>query len=214
MRGRWNKGDMFRFALISGGLLAVASCVATQNVQFIPLDEAFERAQAEAKVRQSALDYASFAKARYASLTDDPMVAALNYAQIADGNETDAELAERAVFSALLIGQVEKAIDISRRLDDDVLSESDLPRLTLAVEALRRSQNKKAVSYFNSPWQGRFHRVIANSLTAWTALENDPDAAIRLQAIAGDGDVVMSGVAGNLAAIMQAGRGEDRKSVV
>lgn len=196
---------MLRYSLIAASLLTLAAC-ATGTTLIMP-DEALRRAKADAAFRDRADDYASFAKARYASLTNDPTIAAGYYARIADEPDADAQLAERAVFSALLVGDVDTAIKLSKRLSAETLAATDLPRLTLAVDALRRNRPSKALSYFDSPWDGRFHAVIASSISAWTALEDDTAAAIKQQANAGDGDLVMSGVARNLAALMQLNQG-------
>jgi len=58
--------------------------------------------------------YSSFLIGRYAALTNDPREAARRYAEAVAREPGDADLVERAVFAALLSGEMEAATYISK----------------------------------------------------------------------------------------------------
>ena len=183
--------------------IALLSACASRPTSTDPI-EALKRAQLESKIRADAQNYARFTIARYAELTGDPITAAENYAKLVDRARDDVAIAERAIFASLLINDFKTAADKANRLPEDKLSEADLARITLAVDAISKGHRKQAIGHLNGPWNSPFHSVMARSLLAWLAFEADPDAAISLQARAGDNDPILSSVARTLAAIMQA----------
>ncbi len=197
---------MFRFALPFAFLTLLTACVSGTSIS--TPGAALRQAKEDVRLRNEARTYSQFAIARYASLTDDPAMAAENYARVARALPHDAILAERAIFSALLVGEVDRAATLARHIPADTLGATELPRLTLAIDAVSRGRNKKALSYLDQTWQSSFHAALARSLAAWIAIEDDPDAAIRLQAEAGIGDPVLSGVSQTLAALMKLNTGE------
>lgn len=188
--------------LVFCGLLA--SCASTSGGN----DSLLRRAQADAALKSESQAYAQFAIARYASLTDDPEIAAQKYARVAERSPLDTVVVERAVFSALLIGDTTLATDLSERIPADTLRETELPRLMLAAKATKDGDTLKAISYLQDPWRSTFHATLARSMLAWGAYESDAEAAIRLQALAADKDPVLSGVTQTLAAIMQLSSGD------
>jgi len=197
---------MLRTLLIAPLLALVTAC--TTNGGFIMPDEALRRAQADARLKSEARAYSQFAIARYASLTDDPESAAENYARVALTAPNDSTVAERAVFSSLLVGNVNTAAGLAKRIPTNTLNTTELPRLALAVDALANGKTDKALGYLNQPWTSAFHAALARSIAAWIMVEDAPDAAIRLQASAGDTDPVLSGVSQTLAALMKLSTGD------
>jgi tetratricopeptide (TPR) repeat protein len=192
--------------------IALLSACASRPTSSDPI-EALKRAQLESKIRAEAQDYARFTIARYAELTGDPITAAENYAKLVDRARDDVAIAERAIFASLLINDFQTAASKAGRLPDDKLAEADLARITLAVEAISKGRNKNAIGHLNGPWNSPFHSVMARSLLAWVAFEADPEAAISLQAGAGDNDPILSSVARTLAAVMLANSNHPEKAL-
>lgn len=193
-------------AIILCGLFALSSC-STSPTAIGPI-EAIERAQHQSRVSADARDYARFTIARYAERTGDPVTAAQNYAKLMTSVREDAPLAERAVFSSLLINDFETAADKAGEVAQEDLSKADLTRLTLAVDAIASRKPDSAKLYLNGPWRSPFHAVIAQSLMAWISAPDDRDAAAAFQAQAGQDDPVLSAVARSLAGVMLANQGE------
>lgn len=194
-------------ALLSVSLFALVAC-STRPTAIGPI-EALERAQHQSRVNAEARDYSRFAIARYAELTGDPVTAAQNYASLIGKARDNANLGERAVFASLLITDFETAADKASKISPDQLEDADLTRLTLAVDALALRNTKDAQTYLNGPWRSPFHSVIAQSLLAWSNVENDPDGAVKLQQTAGQSDPVLSGVARSLSGVMLANLDQD-----
>lgn len=116
--------------------------------------------------------YRDFMLARIASLTNDPETASRRYAAIIDVMPEKASIAERAVFSALLAGDYPAAAGLSSRALE-AGSEASLVRLTLAVDAIVRGKPEKAQPYLEESAFQPFNRNIANSMSAWRALDKD-----------------------------------------
>lgn len=116
--------------------------------------------------------YRDFMIARIASLTNDPETASRRYAAIIDVMPEQASIAERAVFSALLAGDYPAAAGLSSRALA-AGSEASLVRLTLAVDAIVRGKPEKARPYLEESAFQPFNRNIANSMSAWRALDKD-----------------------------------------
>ncbi|MBA4227860.1 MAG: hypothetical protein C0456_14625 [Hyphomonas sp.] len=116
--------------------------------------------------------YRDFMIARIASLTNDPETASRRYAAIIDVMPEKASIAERAVFSALLAGDYPAAAGLSSRALA-AGSEASLIRLTLAVDAIVRGKPDKAQPYLEESAFLPFNRNIANSISAWRALDKD-----------------------------------------
>lgn len=191
---------MFRSFVFIGVLFGLGACASGQSGGDGSL---LRRAQTDVQFRKDVRNYSQFAIARYASLTDDPKVAAENYSRIILESPTNSTIAERAVFSALLVGDVETAISLSTHIPGDTLQSTELARLSLALKAVQAGAYADALSHLESPWDSAFHAAIARSVAAWIALEDYPDQAIQLQELAGDRDPVLTGVSHNLAALMR-----------
>ncbi len=192
--------------LVSLGLLSFTAACASSGL--LISDEAMARAQAEVQTRRLARDYSRFAVARYASLTDDPKIAAQYYADVARSDPGDTTIAERAIFSALLVGDVDDAAKIARKIPEATLKATELPRLTLAIDAFADGRERAALGYLQSPWTSGFHAMLGRSLVAWIADETDPDVALRLQATAGGDDPVLSSVSQTITALMKMHQGD------
>ncbi|MDJ0919958.1 MAG: tetratricopeptide repeat protein [Henriciella sp.] len=166
-------------------------------------NEAIAWAKKEASIRGDARDYSRFAIARYASLTEDPEAAAENYSRIARTSSGDAELMERAVFSALLVGETDHAIKLAKRLPPDTLKNSQLPKLALAVDAMAKIRTPLDQPFVQGSWDNAFHASIAQSMEAWTMLEDRPETAIALHELIAANDPVLSSIARTNAALMK-----------
>lgn len=197
---------MLRPLMIAAFCGLLASCASTSGVS----DDLIRRAQMDAALRSDSQAYSQFAIARYASLTDDPEIAAEKYAGVATNTPVDSTVIERAVFSALLIGDTKLAVTLSERIPEDILLRTELPRLMLAVDAVENGDQVKASSYLQQSWRSAFHATLARSILAWGAYDTNPQEAVRLQQLAGEKDPVLSGVAQTLAAVMQLSSGDDQ----
>lgn len=177
----------------------LASCVSGQIVTPQAL---IERAEADAKLRKDINTYSTYAVAKYAGLTDDPMRSAENYTRLLETVKTDPWVAEQAIFSVLRLGDVERAISLSKSLPSSTIDATELPRLTLAIDALERGKHDAALNYLNHPWRNTYHAMLARSLAAWIALESDPSTGFALQESAGSDDGLFSLMGQTLSAIM------------
>ena len=122
--------------------------------------------------------YSSFLVGRFASLTNDPREAARNYADALSDAPADAGLTERAVFAALLSGDVTTALRVAEKADYEILETASLARITLGVARMRAGRSKSAIEYFTDGEAGPFNTMIAEGLTAWALLDDeDYDAA-------------------------------------
>ena len=125
--------------------------------------------------------YSSFLIGRYAALTNDPREAARRYAEAVAREPGDADLVERAVFAALLSGEMEAAADIARAAGDDVISRAALPRLALAVEALSKEDGKAARKILALGDYTLFNDLVNRGLLAWAIYdEKGPEAALKV----------------------------------
>jgi len=147
------------FSALSALLLA-GSCVSP------PSQDALREALYANGRPAEASAYGDFLVARFAAMTNDPETAAEHYAAAIDTAPEKSGIAERAVFSALLAGDYESAVELARRASD-VGSTATLVRLTLGVDALERGKENEAARYLDETDYGPFNRVIARGLSAW-----------------------------------------------
>lgn len=153
----------------------------------------------------------TYAVAKYAGLTDDAQTSARQYAKLLRSVDDDPWVAEQAIFALLRVGEVDRAIAQAKRLPRETIDGTELPRLLLAVDALKREKTDDALAYLNQPWRNDYHAMLARSLAAWSVLENDPEVAITLQQQAGGYDGLYSLMSETLGALMKAniGRNDD-----
>ncbi|MFN3912515.1 tetratricopeptide repeat protein [Hyphomonas sp.] len=124
--------------------------------------------------------YSDFMIARVAALTDDPETAARHYASAIATAPEALDVAERAVFSALLAGDYGLAAGMARRAND-AGSEASLVRLTLISDAIGRGKTKAAIDLVEASDLRAFNRMVARNLEAWSLLDVEgADAAEAL----------------------------------
>ena len=158
------------------GLLVLAGCVAAP----VPGDLA-KRSADELDRRIAARSYSDFLQGRYASLTNDPERAADAYRGAFKDNPYNADLLERAVFSALISGDVDGAIEIARRAPDQTVAEVDLTRLTLGVADLADGTRPgRVINQLQAPSVSQFNDLVSRGVQAWAAYERDGLAAAEL----------------------------------
>lgn len=196
---------MWRALLLSVSCLTVSACVSTGGGGAPNL---LEKAESAAKLRSDIDTLSTYAVAKYAGLTEDADTAARNYSRLLRTVHDDPWLAEQGIFAVLRIGEVERAIGLSKKLPPETLVETELPRLLLAIDALKNDQRTEALSYLTTPWSNDYHAMLARSLAAWTMLEDDPGAAIRLQQQAGGQEGLYGLMGQTLGAIMKANIGD------
>ncbi len=201
---------MIRTLLLLSGLMALSACASGGRSPI----ELIEHAQKETAIQAEAREYSRFSIARYASLTEDPGTAADGYAYVSKRVPEDVVIAERAVFSALLVGDFQQAAVSSKRLPPETLGQTELPRITVAVDALATSGARADLAILGGTWQRTFHAMLARSLLGWAGLNGDPDSAMALQEQAGGSDRILSGVGETLAALMKISRGDDAGAMI
>lgn len=196
---------MWRAFFVSVSGLALSACISGER---LPSSILLEQAEAATKLRTDIDTLSTYAVAKYAGLTENPDAAARNYSRLLRTVKDDPWVAEQAIFSILRIGEVERAISLSQNLPRETLNQTEIPRLLLAVDAVKRGADTEALSYLTSPWSNDYHAMLARSLAAWTVLETDSEAAIILQSQAGGPDGIYGFMGETLAAIMKANIGD------
>lgn len=116
--------------------------------------------------------YADFMLARFAAMTNDPGMAARHYALALPNAPQSTDVAERAVFSALLAGDYDIAPGMARRAVETG-STAGLVHLTLAVDAIGRGKPRAAYESIEQSHLTVFNRTIGRNLQAWTLLEDE-----------------------------------------
>lgn len=189
--------------LLCFGLNACVSSTPT------PRDEALLRQRdAETQTLLAARELSRFAIARYASLTEDPQTASREYQKISPSQMRDPVIADRALFSTLLVGRVDQAARLASALPLSTLAASDLARLTLAVDAIADDQPDRAHSWLAAEWRSPFHASLAGSIKAWLVFEHMPEAGIALQTEVGFGNPLLQRLGETLAARMKVESGD------
>ncbi|MEO1157721.1 MAG: tetratricopeptide repeat protein [Pseudomonadota bacterium] len=196
---------MWRSFMFSASCLALSACVSIESPRSPAL---LEQAEAATKLRSDIETLTAYAVAKYAGYTEDADTAARNYSRLLRSVKDDPWLAEQGIFAVLRIGEVERAIALSKRLPEDTLVQTELPRLLLAIEALKKDQRDQALSYLTTPWSNDYHAMLARSLAAWSVLEDDPSAAVNLQRYAGGDEGLFALMGQTLSAIMRANIGD------
>ena len=195
---------MWRSVFISVSSLALAACA---TVPASSDNRLLENAEAATKLRTDIETLSTYAIAKYAGLTEDSHTAARNYSRLLRTVDDDPWLAEQAIFSVLRIGEVDRAITLSEKLPDPTIEATEIPRLLLAADAVKRGKTADALSQLTTPWGNDYHAMLARSLAAWAILEEDPETAISLQQNAGD-DGLYTLLGQTLGALMKANTGD------
>jgi len=196
---------MWRSVLISTACLAVTACVSTQPG---PSPRLLEKAESATKLRTEIDTLSTYAVAKYAGLTEDAETAARYYSRLLRTVKDDPWLAEQAIFSVMRVGEVDRAVTLSKRLPPEIIAQTEVPRLLLAVDAIQRENRQEALSYLTTPWSTDYHAMLARSLAAWSVLEEDPQTAIVLQRNAGGGEGLYGLMGQTLGALMKVNTGD------
>ena len=158
--------------------------------------------------------YSSFLVGRYAALTNDPREAARRYAEAVAREPGDADLVERAVFAALLSGEMEAAADISRAAGNEVTSQVALPRLVLAVDALRDGKGKTARKILGSGDYTLFNDLVGRGLLAWAVYdEKGGEAALKIISPPKEAVGLERGISSLTEALIQHVSGDDQSAL-
>ncbi len=189
-----------------GAMLAMTSCVAGSG----PGGSAL----ASLKRPANADSYSAFLVARFASLTNDPRTALEHYAVALKSSGGETEIAERAVFAALLSGDFDEAERMAQAATGGGPSGSALVRLTRAVAAIRDNRPAKAAGLLEGGDFGPFNQMMAANLRAWTALETDgPEAARSLLLQAAVDDALLDSVTLYMLGLVDLAAGEDERAL-
>lgn len=196
---------MWRAFFLSVSCLALSACMTTDRR---PSTDLLAQAESETKLRREIDALSTYAVAKYAGYTEDAETAARNYSRLLRTVQDDPWLAEQGIFAMLRIGEVDRAIAASKKLPDTTLFETELPRLLLAVDAVKQDQDTRALTYLTKPWTNDYHAMLARSLAAWAVLDEDPGAALNLQQQAGGEEGLYALMGQMLGAIMKANIGD------
>lgn len=162
---------------------------------------------------EAAQQYSDFLIGRYASLSNNPSLAAETFTRAIDRERSDPILLERAVFSLLLAGDRDEAVRISKRGLDELEDPASLTRLTAGLASITDNDFDDARSILRDGDFGAFNRVVARSVSAWAALgEGDMEAARSHLVESLIGDDVLDGVSLYMLAILQLAAGDDTEA--
>lgn len=151
-----------------------------------------------------------FLVARVAEQTGEPQIAAARYASVASQVPADTQIAERAIFAALLSGDYETARQVAVSAEGLVRYEGSLVRLVLGVEALKADDTEGALEYLRGGNLAPFNRIIAQGMGAWAALDADGiEDAKRMAYGAASGDPLFDGVTSYLIGFLELASGDE-----
>ncbi len=158
--------------------------------------------------------YSDFLIARFASLTNDPILAAETYERAALRDPQDPVILERAVFSLLLARRFDEAADLIDRLDPADEDLASLTRLTRGVEDMSKGRYRRSRTQLTQGDMGPFNKVIATSVAAWAAFgDDDPEGAQTLILSNLVGDDILDGVSLYMMALVQMSAGDDAEAL-
>lgn len=192
---------MWRSLFLSVSCLAVAACATSNPAANQGL---LERAETATQLRSEIDTLTNYAVAKYAGLTEDADTAARYYSRLLRTVDDDPWLAEQAVFSVMRVGEIDRAVALSKRLPRETISDTEIPRLLLAVDAVKRGEQEEALSYLTTPWSNDYHAMLARSLAAWSILADDPGSAVSLQQSASSNEGLYTLMGQTLGALMKA----------
>ncbi|MAK60652.1 MAG: hypothetical protein CMK09_06710 [Ponticaulis sp.] len=190
-------------AAVSG--LALAACT-TPSATYVNWVHDTKPAEAD--------QYSDFLVGRYASLTNDPALAAETFVRASAREPEDPILLERAVFSLLLAGEADEAVRLAQSAQKQQIELSSLSRLTLGIAEMDEGDYANAQFILTHGDVGLFNRVVAKSISAWAALgEGDLDAAENYLIESLVGDNVLDGVSLYMLALIQMSSGQDEAAL-
>ncbi len=170
--------------------MAMVSCSVVQQSAVLADRRAADKARYE-----KAQNYSDFIQARFASLTGDPHRAAAFYASSAKSNPYDPDLLERAVFTALISGDVDSAFETATSTKEDTLNASSLPRLVVGIRNIKAQQYTRARRTLLPETSSLFNDMIARCLIAWTVAEqNGAEEALQILSASASTDPLITGM--------------------
>ncbi|RIJ25920.1 hypothetical protein D1224_02045 [Henriciella barbarensis] len=207
-------------AVLTATSLLLAGCSSMPDYG-LALSERFQSSETEAKAKlakpkapASTNEFSDFLIARYASLTNDPQQAAQRYAGVALSIPGDTSISERAVFSALLANDFDLALSVAKSADESVLSQSSLPRLTLAAHAIASGDYDAVPALTGRERSGPFYALVLGSLEAWSLFGkgNVGPAELTLLDAAGE-DPYLRDIMLNSLALMEIAASQDEQAL-
>ena len=117
--------------------------------------------------------------ARYAAMTNDPREAASRYAAAIETAPRSTEIAERAVFSALLSGDFRQAVRLAHKAQG-AGNDGTVVRLTLGIDAMAAGKDEISAVYLDEAGFGPFNRTVARSISAWRMTNHEGPAAAEV----------------------------------
>lgn len=197
---------LLRVSTALAALIMTASCVTAGGG--VDANRALPWEDPNAPPAESAA-YSDFLIARFAAMTNDPVMAAERYAAAIETAPHNSGIAERAVFSSLLAGDYARAVNLAvqaRALGSD----ATLIRLTLGVDALKRGDEAAASALLDETSFGPFNRMVARGLFAWQVADADgTEAAQTYLTEALTGDAKLDSATLYLLGLIQASGGAD-----
>ncbi len=127
--------------------------------------------------RALATEYSSFLAARYAGMTDDPVMSAVYFRDAAAASPGDPDMLDRAVASTLLAGEVSLAARLAREAGRETLSAAPYARLVRIVDLVAEGKSRQARSAIREGGFGPLNEDIADALEAWLLRRSDLSAA-------------------------------------
>lgn len=193
----------FLFAIVA--VVTLTTCSIGRIQQDLP-----ERRSAQWQRMQDGRAYSEFLRGRYAALTNDPHRAATFYAAAAKSEPLDKDLLERAVFTSLIAADVQTAIQTARNAPAEVLEDTALPKLVLAVDALAEDRSRDAARLLEQGVRSRFNNLIASSLRAWSMYDAEGlDAGLAGLDQTTDRSSLIGGLSGVTRGMIQLHAGQD-----
>ncbi|WP_293612898.1 tetratricopeptide repeat protein [Ponticaulis sp.] len=200
----------FRSVLACAGISALAACTTPSATSRPTLPEGWVQAPEPPEADQ----YSDFLIGRYASLTNDPVLAAETFLRASNRAPDDAVLKERAIFSLLLAGDTDEALEMARENTNELGSFSSLSRLALGVSEMEAGNYAAAREILTTGEVGPFNRIVSRMVAAWAAYgEGDYTAADTHIIESLVGDDVLDGVSLYMLALLQMSEGDDEEAL-
>jgi tetratricopeptide (TPR) repeat protein len=159
-------------------------------------------------------EYRDVMIARFAALTGDHATAARRYARLVDVSPDPEDMAERALFSALLAGEYGQAVGLARRANT-IGRGSSLAHLTLSTDAFVRGRASQAAPHLALAEFGAFNRHIARNLRAWMVFDRQGASAGIAELQRGFvGDARLDAGIFYMMGLMRAAEGQDEDALV
>ena len=201
---------LYRALFAACGVSALAACTAPSATT--PSANGFTLVPAP--VPPTAEQFSDFLIGRYASLTNDPVLAAETFVRAAERAPEDDVLQERAIYSLLLAGDNNRAVELARNAQNHSEDYGSLTRLTLGVAALEDGQADYARTLLTTGEVSPFNRIVSRLVAAWAAYGADDYDAARTHVVEGlVGDDILDGVSLYMLAMIQMSEGDDDAAI-